>query len=73
MMNTEHIWTDPGRCSGKPCLRGRRMPIAQILTDISYGRSIQELSDNFNIPIDLISGMLTDLAEIYNCRWASDD
>jgi uncharacterized protein (DUF433 family) len=37
------ITMDPDKCSGKPCIRGLRMPVAAILAYLSGGMSIEEM------------------------------
>jgi uncharacterized protein (DUF433 family) len=39
----DRITMDPEKCSGKPCVRGLRMPVASILAYLSGGMSIDEM------------------------------
>ena len=39
----ERITMDPGKCFGKPCVRGLRMPVASILAYLSGGMNIDEM------------------------------
>ena len=61
-MNTPSVWTDPQRLGGKPCLRGHRISVSQLLAEMSEGRSIKKLSEDFNLQPDLLYGMLEDLS-----------
>jgi uncharacterized protein (DUF433 family) len=36
-INTDHIGTEVGRCGGKPCIRGHRFTVAQILAELAQG------------------------------------
>ena len=37
------ITMDPAKCSGKPCIRGLRMPVASILSYLSSGMTVDEI------------------------------
>lgn len=37
------ITLDPGKCFGKPCIRGLRIPVASILSYLSSGMSLDEI------------------------------
>ncbi len=37
------ITLDPGKCFGKPCIRGLRIPVASILSYLSSGMSVDEI------------------------------
>jgi uncharacterized protein (DUF433 family) len=37
------ITMDPGKCFGKPCIRGMRMPVASILSYLSSGMSVEDI------------------------------
>ena len=45
-METRHykfdrITLDPGKCFGKPCIRGLRIPIASVLSYLSSGMTVE--------------------------------
>lgn len=64
-MNTEHIWTDSNRCSGKPCIRGTRFPIAQLLAEIADGDCVANLDQicaDRGLETVTAAGALQDLA-----------
>lgn len=37
------ITMDPEKCLGKPCIRGMRMPVTSVLSDLSSGMTIEEM------------------------------
>jgi len=39
-INTDHIWTEVGRCGGKPYIRGHRFTVAQMLVELAQGCSV---------------------------------
>ena len=41
------VVADPKVCSGKPCIRGTRIPIAIILASLAEGMSAQEIIDHY--------------------------
>ena len=41
---------DPSRVSGRPVLKGTRMPVEDIIANYEYGVSISEISVQFQIP-----------------------
>lgn len=40
---SEHIWIDPARCGGKPCIRGHRIWVSLILDLLADGSSFEEI------------------------------
>ena len=63
VMNTTGIWTDPQRCSGKPCINGTRFPMCQLLAELADERDLKEISEDFNIDYDKIKQAWMDLIE----------
>jgi uncharacterized protein (DUF433 family) len=43
----EHIWTDPDRMHGTPCLRGTRVPVYIILDNLAGGETPQTILDQY--------------------------
>ena len=41
------IWIDPKRCFGKPCIRGTRMTVTDVLEYLAGGMSQEELLAEF--------------------------
>ena len=37
------ITIDPEKCSGKPCIRGMRMPVASILAHLGSGMTVEDI------------------------------
>ena len=46
-MDTKGIWCDPLRLSGKPCIRGMRITVYDVLDYMASGMSIEEILDDF--------------------------
>lgn len=46
-MNTSdlhaHIWIDPARCGGRPCIRGHRICVSMVLDLLADGLTPQEI------------------------------
>ncbi|MBF0125066.1 MAG: DUF433 domain-containing protein [Magnetococcales bacterium] len=47
------ITIDPGKCGGKPCVRGMRMTVYDVLAYLSSGMTIEEILSDFP---DLVRG-----------------
>jgi uncharacterized protein (DUF433 family) len=69
MIETEQLpaidWTDcslvervPGKVSGVPILKGTRVQADSILENYEGGSPIEEISDNFDIPEEMIRELL---------------
>jgi uncharacterized protein (DUF433 family) len=43
----EVITIEPGKRSGKPCIRGLRMTVADVLSYLASGMSYEEVIDDF--------------------------
>ena len=43
----EHIWIDPRRCFGKPCIRGHRIWVSLILDLLASGSSVAEILSDY--------------------------
>ena len=41
------ITIEPGKRSGQPCIRGMRMTVADVLSYLASGMSIEEVLDDF--------------------------
>jgi uncharacterized protein (DUF433 family) len=49
---------DPLRVSGRPVLKGTRMPVEDIIANYEYGVSIAEISAQFRIPVYIVSQLM---------------
>ena len=47
MKALDRITTDPGVCSGKPCIRGMRFPVHQIVDLVAAGNSFPKILQDF--------------------------
>ncbi|MBZ5521120.1 MAG: DUF433 domain-containing protein [Acidobacteriia bacterium] len=50
---------DPLRVSGRPVLKGTRMPVDDIIANYEYGVSVGEISEQFRIKPEIISELLS--------------
>jgi len=50
---------DSSRVSGRPVLKGTRMPVEDIIANYEYGVSISEISTQFQIPATVIRELLS--------------
>jgi uncharacterized protein (DUF433 family) len=50
---------DPSRVSGRPVVKGTRMPVEDIIANYEYGVSISEISTQFQIPATIIKELLS--------------
>ncbi|MBF0310300.1 MAG: DUF433 domain-containing protein [Magnetococcales bacterium] len=42
-----HITIDPGKCGGKPCIRGMRITVYDILDYLASGMTLDDLLSDF--------------------------
>ena len=56
---------DPLRVSGRPVIKGTRMPVEDILSNYEYGVSVEEISEQFGIEAGTIQKVLS-YAERHN-------
>jgi len=47
MLLNERITFEPGKRSGKPCIRGMRMTVADVLGYLASGMTFEEILDDF--------------------------
>ena len=47
MLLTERITIEPGKRGGKPCVRGLRITVYEVLEYLASGMSIEEIVDDF--------------------------
>ncbi len=57
--NCPLVEIDPSRVSGRPVLKGTRMPVEDIIANYEYGVSISEISTQFQIPATIIEELLS--------------
>lgn len=49
---------DPSRVSGRPVLKGTRMPVEDLIANYEYGVSIREISVQFQVPEQAVRELL---------------
>lgn len=49
----------PGVQSGSPVVRGTRLPVSAVVANFEYGVSIAEISEQFEVPQECISTIVT--------------
>ena len=47
-MNLSRITIDPAVCTGKPCIRGLRFPVARLLGLLAAGESREQILANYS-------------------------
>lgn len=47
MLQNERITLDPGKRSGKPCVRGMRITVSDVLSYLASGMSFEEILEDF--------------------------
>ena len=43
----QHIWIDPARCGGRPCVRGHRIWVSMVLDLLADGLTPQEIITSY--------------------------
>lgn len=44
-MTHERITVDPHVMAGQPCIKGKRMPVAQLLRELAGGMTVSDIID----------------------------
>lgn len=59
MQLLERITIEPGKCGGRPCIRGYRLRVSDILSLIASGASHQEILEDYPFlePDDIIAAL----------------
>jgi len=63
-INTDHIGTEVGRCGGKPCSRGHRFTVAQMLAELAQECTVGEPAAGYEIGQNKFVGALHDLGTL---------
>jgi uncharacterized protein (DUF433 family) len=68
-MNSDRITIDPAICHGKPCIRGLRYPVEDLLELLAGGMSVEEiLADYEDLERDDILAALSYAARIIHLK-----
>ncbi len=60
----EHITLEPGKRGGKPCIRGLRITVYDVLSWLASGMSIQEILEDFpELTVDDVNACLAFAAD----------
>jgi uncharacterized protein (DUF433 family) len=62
-MNTSGIWSTKDCLSGKPCIREHKFSMAQLITEVSDGKSLRGIAEDYEIDYDKIELAWTDLVQ----------
>lgn len=62
-MNTAHIRTDENY--GKPCIRGTEFTIAQLIAELSEGRTVEDIAKSFKLDLTTVQGALDEVADYW--------
>jgi uncharacterized protein (DUF433 family) len=44
----ERITIEPGKCGGRPCIRGKRIRVTDVLELLAYGASREEILEDYD-------------------------
>lgn len=58
----KYISIDKQRRGGLPCIAGTRFTVAQFLAELSDGESISSISEDFDIDLEKLKGVLEELS-----------
>ena len=55
----ERITVEPGKCGGRPCIRGTRMRVTDVLDLLSHGASHEEILKDYSFlePEDILAAI----------------
>lgn len=68
----DRITVDPSICSGKPCIRGMRFPVHQILELVAAGNSVEDILRDFpDLEREDIHQALVYAARLAREEWAA--
>jgi uncharacterized protein (DUF433 family) len=56
--NCPLVEIDPLRVSGRAVVKGTRMPVEDVIANYEYGVSISDISNQFQIPAEIIKELL---------------
>jgi len=68
-MNLTRITIDPAVCTGKPCIRGLRFPVARVLGLLAAGETREQILSNY----PYLEGADIDEALHYAAQLAEDE
>jgi uncharacterized protein (DUF433 family) len=58
-LECEEIEVVPGRCGGRPTIKGIRIEPEGLVTDFDLGSSVEEVHDNFpSVPLSTIKNLI---------------
>ena len=43
----QRITVEPGKCGGRPCIRGKRMRVTDVLELLASGASVEEIVEDY--------------------------
>ena len=68
----DHIWSDPDRMHGVPCMKGTRIPVYVILDNLADGETAETILDQYpSLTPEHISAALSFAAELAHERIVS--
>jgi uncharacterized protein (DUF433 family) len=68
----EHIIIDKDMRSGVPCVKGTRVPVSQILAELSEGHSLASICDDMELNQIEVADAIMDIANFLNRNWSSE-
>lgn len=65
----KRIWIDPGRCGGRPCIRGHRIWVSLVLDLLASGATYEEIVREYGITTQDIQACLAYGSEMARERY----
>lgn len=63
------IWIDPGRCGGKPCIRGRRIWVSLVLDRLALGETPQQIMNDLDLQLEDVQACIAFASEATRERY----
>jgi len=65
-VESDLIEAKPGHFGGKPCLKGHRFTVAQILAELADGQNVYGLAAEFDLEAKELIQVLNDIAQAFD-------
>lgn len=62
----KRITVDPGQCAGRPCVRGMRIRVSDVLDLLAAGESADQIADELEIEVDDVRACLVYAAKYFD-------
>jgi uncharacterized protein (DUF433 family) len=62
-----HVIAEPGKLGGKPCVRGERMSVADVLEYLAADMSVEEIGENLSLSlVHRLADLFPDSAHVHH-------